>query len=165
MGSDPRTRRQFCAQTCSAAALAAIGGVVTGVLQGCGGGGSSPTSPGGGGGAAASLPTVNGTVSGRAVTVTIDAGSPLAATGGAALVRSSLGDFLVARTAADAFSALTAVCTHQSCTITGISGQTFVCSCHGSRFDPNGGVVNGPAQAALRPFSTQFAVNVLTINA
>jgi len=165
MGSDPQTRRKFCTRTCSAAALAALGGVFTSVLQGCGGGGSSPTSPGGGGGSAASLPTVNGTVSGRSVTVAIDAGSPLAATGAAALVRSSLGDFLVARTAADAFSALTAVCTHQSCTITGISGQTFVCSCHGSRFDPSGAVVNGPAQAALRTFPTQFAGNVLTISA
>ena len=99
------------------------------------------------------------------MTVAIDAGSPLAATGGAALVRSSLGEFLVARTAPDAFSALTAVCTHQSCTVTGISGQTFVCPCHGSQFDPSGAVVNGPAPSALRPFPTQFAGNVLTINA
>jgi cytochrome b6-f complex iron-sulfur subunit len=99
------------------------------------------------------------------VTVTIDAGSPLAATGAAALVRSSLGEFLVARTDTDAFSALTAVCTHQNCTITGLSGQTFVCPCHGSRFDPSGGVVNGPAPSALRRFPTQFAGNVLTISA
>jgi Rieske Fe-S protein len=108
---------------------------------------------------------VNGTVSGRSVAVTIDAGSPLAAPGASALVRSSLGDFLVSRAAPDAFSALTAVCTHQSCTITGFSGQTFVCSCHGSRFDPTGAVVNGPAQSALRQYATQFANNVLTISA
>ena len=39
--------------------------------------------------------------------------------GGAALVRTSVRDFLVARTAQDAFTALTATCTHEACTITG----------------------------------------------
>lgn len=154
-----QSRREFCTRTCSAAALAALGGV----LQACGGGGS-PTSPGTGGNAAA-LPSVNGSVSGQSVTVPVGAGSPLAATGSSALVRSSLGDFLVARTSADAFVALTAVCTHENCTITGVSGQIFVCPCHGSRFDQGGGVVSGPARTSLRQFGTQLASDVLTINA
>jgi len=162
MGDDRRTRRQFCARTCSAAALAAFGGTLAGALQGCGGGGS-PTSPGGGG--ATALPTVNGNVSGRTVTLAIDAASPLAATGSSALVRSSLGDFLVARVSPDTFPALTAVCTHERCTITGTSGQAFVCPCHGSRFDTGGRVLSGPAQTALQQYPTQFAGNVLTITA
>jgi Rieske Fe-S protein len=161
---DRPTRRQFCARTCSAAVLAALGGTLAGTLQGCGGGSGSPTSPDGGGGAA-SLPAVNGTVNGRAVAVTVDAASPLAAAGSSALVRSSLGDFLVARTSTDAFAAFTATCTHDRCTITGVSGQVFVCPCHGSRFDQAGRVVNGPAQSALRSYPTQFAGNVLTITA
>jgi cytochrome b6-f complex iron-sulfur subunit len=163
MDSDRQTRRQFCTRTCSAAALAALGGVVTGVLQGCGGGG--PTSPGGGGSSVATLPTVNGTVTGGAITVTIDAGSPLAATGGVALVRSGAGNVLVARTAQGAFSALTATCTHAGCAITGYSGQTFVCPCHGAQFDSSGRVLSGPAPTALRQYTTQFANNVLTISA
>ena len=165
MDQDPQTRRQFCTRTCSAAAHVALGAALASALQGCGGGGASPTSPGGGGGTIESLPSVNGAVSGRTIAVTIDAGSPLAAAGGAALVRSTLGDFLVTRAAQDAFSALTAVCTHSSCTITGLSGQSFVCPCHGSRFDRSGGVVNGPAPTALRQFATQFASGVLTISA
>jgi Rieske Fe-S protein len=164
MGLEKQTRRQFCSRACTAAAAAAIGGTLAGTLQGCGGGGSSSTSPGVGGGAASALPSVNGTVAGSAVTVNVGTGSALAAPGSAALVRSSRGDFLVARTSGTTFSALTAVCTHENCTITGQSGQVFVCPCHGSRFDQGGGVVNGPASRPLRPFGTQLAGDVLTIN-
>jgi cytochrome b6-f complex iron-sulfur subunit len=160
MESDPQTRRQFCTRTCSAAVLAALGGAFTGVLQGCGGG--SPTSPSG---SAPSLPTVSGSVTGGSIAVTIDAGSPLAAAGGVALVRSGAGDVLVARTTQDAFSALSATCTHQGCAITAHSGQTFVCPCHGAQFDSSGHVLSGPARTALRQYSTQFANNVLTISA
>jgi cytochrome b6-f complex iron-sulfur subunit len=80
-------------------------------------------------------------------------------------VRTSGGDILVARTGADTFAALSAGCTHQSCEITGYSGQTFVCPCHGSRFDTSGHVVQGPAPTALRQFQTQFADDVLTVTA
>jgi cytochrome b6-f complex iron-sulfur subunit len=163
MSSDRQTRRQFCTRTCSAAALAAIGGVVTGVLHGCGGGG--PASPSGGGSSVAPLPTVNGTATGGTITVTIDAGSPLAAAGGVALVRSAAGNVLVTRTAQDAFSALSATCTHAGCAIAAHSGPTFVCTCHGAQFDSSGRVLSGPAPTSLRQYSTQFANNVLTISA
>ena len=123
MNLDPQTRRQFCSRTCSAAAVAALGGAFGAVLQSCGGG--SPTSPGGVN--AASLPTIAGTVSGGSILVTIDAGSPLAAVGSVALVTSGAGSALVARTSPDAFSALSSTCTHAGCAITGYSGQTFVC--------------------------------------
>jgi Rieske Fe-S protein len=52
-----------------------------------------------------------------------------------------------------------------ACTITGRSGQDFVCPCHGSAFDSSGRVLNGPAPANLPRFQTQFAGNVLTITA
>ncbi len=159
MEDDKQTRREFCNRTCSAAMLAALGGV-TGVLQACGGGGS-PTSPGG---SATALPTVAGSVAGRTVTVAVDTGSPLAAAGSSALVRSSLGDFLVARTSQDAFSALSSVCTHEGNEITAYSGQIFVCPAHGAQFDSSGRVVAGPARSALRSYPAQFAGNVLTIN-
>ena len=148
------TRREFCAR---AASLAAAGGVFT-ILQACGG---SPTSPSN----APALPVVTGTRVTGGVTVNIDAGSPLAATGSAALVQSSGGTFLVARTDAASFVALTATCTHQTCTITGFSSPTYVCPCHGSTFDVNGRVLGGPAPTALRQFPTQFANGVLTITA
>jgi cytochrome b6-f complex iron-sulfur subunit len=161
MDLDQQTRRQFCTRTCSAVAVAALGGAFGAVLQGCGGG--SPTSPGGS--SAAALPTINGTVAGSSIVVTIDASSPLAAAGSLAFVQSSAGSVLVARTSQDTFSALSSGCTHQSCAITGYSGQNFVCPCHGSVFNSSGRVVSGPAPTALRQYTTQFAGGVLTISA
>ena len=120
-----RTRREFCVRACQAVSLATFGSA----LQGCGG--DSPTSPSG---SASSLPILNSTfVNGTAV-LTIDAASPLAPVGGLALVRSAGGEFLVTRTSATTLTAVTAVCTHESCTITGFEGQIFVCPCHGSRY-------------------------------
>ena len=104
-------------------------------------------------------------MSGGSILVTIDAGSPLAAVGSVALVRSGAGNVLVARTSQDAFSALSSTCTHEGCAITGYSGQTFVCPCHGAQFDSSGRVLSGPARTALKPYATQFASGVLTISA
>ena len=148
------TRREFCAQ---AAGLAALGGAFT-ILPGCGG---SPTSPSN----ASALPVVAGTRVAGGVTVAVDGSSPLAAAGSAALVQASGGDFLVARTDASTFVALSALCTHQVCTITGFASQTYVCPCHGSTFDVNGRVLGGPAPTALHKYVTQFANGVLTITA
>jgi Rieske Fe-S protein len=162
MKDDPQTRRQFCARTCSAAAVAALGTAFAAALQSCGGGGS-PTSPGGGLSAAA-LPQVNGTAGASSITVSVD-GTALGDVGALALVRSAKGDVLVARTGADAFTAVSAICTHQTCEITGYSGQTYVCPCHGSQFDATGRVLAGPARSSLRQYTTQFASGVLTISA
>jgi Rieske Fe-S protein len=161
MESEEQTRRQFCARACRAASLAALGGAVATVLESCGGG-SSPTSPGGGG--FNNLPVVNGDVASSTITLSV-AGTALGSAGSLALVRTSGGDVLVARTGADTFVALSAGCTHQACEITGYSGQTFVCPCHGSRFDASGQVVQGPATRALPQFQTQFADDILTITA
>jgi cytochrome b6-f complex iron-sulfur subunit len=160
MSSEGQTRRQFCARTCQLASVAALGGALATALESCGGTGS-PTSPSLG---ASSLPTVPGTLSGSTITVTIT-GTALAAAGSLALVRTSGGDVLVAHTATDTFVALSSGCTHQSCEITAFAGQTFLCPCHGSRFDTSGRVVNGPASRPLQQYQTQFANDVLTITA
>jgi Rieske Fe-S protein len=83
--------------------------------------------------------------------------------GGAALLQTPSGVFLVSRTATDQFSAASAVCTHEGCTVTGFASNTYVCPCHGSRFTTQGGVVSGPASRPLQRFTTSFANNVLTI--
>jgi Rieske Fe-S protein len=163
MNDSEQTRREFCGTACRALSVAAIGGSMASLLQACGGGGSSsPTGTSGSFGGAA-LPSLNGTAVNGGVTVPVAAGSPLATVGGAALVRSSSGTFLVARTAQEAFTALTAICTHESCTITDVSNQTYVCPCHGSRFSQTGQVQNGPATRGLRSFATSFANDVVTI--
>ena len=148
------TRREFGIHVCQAVSLVTLAGA----LPACGG---SPTSPS----SAPSLPSVSGSVANGTVVLTIDASSPLSAVGSAALVQSSLGTFLVARTAQSTFTALTAICTHEACTITGFESQMFVCPCHGSRYDTGGTVLTGPAQASLRQFATQFSNNILTITA
>ena len=153
-GCDGQTRRTFCTR---AATVAVFGGALGTILQGC----SSPTSPSN----VPALPTVNGTRVSGGITLTIDASSPLSAVGNAALVQTSIGDFLVAHTAQNSFVALNAICTHQTCTITGFGNQNYVCPCHGSTFDVNGRVLGGPAPAALHQYPTQFASGVLTITA
>jgi len=51
---------------------------------------------------------------------------------------------------AGSFEAFTAVCTHQGCTVSSVSGGTVNCPCHGSKFSiANGSVVTGPAASAL----------------
>jgi Rieske Fe-S protein len=103
-----------------------------------------------------------GRFTGNAVQVTV-AGSALADVGGAVLVESTAGLFLLARMNASAFSAVDAVCSHESCTITGEDGATYVCPCHGSRYNRSGQVLAGPAKASLRQFATTFADGVVTI--
>ena len=49
----------------------------------------------------------------------------LAAAGSAALVQSSAGPIPMAHTAAETFTAVTATCTPEACTITGFNGQAF----------------------------------------
>jgi Rieske Fe-S protein len=90
-------------------------------------------------------------------------GSPLAVAGGAALVESIAGVFLLARVSDSAFSAVDAVCTHEGCTVNGQDGSYYVCPCHGSRYDRSGHVLAGPARANLRQYSTTFADGVVTI--
>jgi cytochrome b6-f complex iron-sulfur subunit len=150
---DTPGRRAFCKRIVS---VAACTGGLAAILPGCG---SNPASsiPG------QPLPTVSGTSANGAVSVAISAASPLNTTGGMALVTSSAGEFLVARTGQTTFAAVTAQCTHEACVVSSFTGQTYVCPCHGSEFDTSGRVILGPAVASLRQFSAQFANGVLTI--
>ena len=149
------TRRLFCLKVCQAASLAALSPLV----DACGGSPSGPSEsvPG--------LTVLNGAAAGRTVTVAAGAGTPLASAGGAALVQSAIGNFLVARTGQDSVSVLTAVCTHEGCTVSGFTNNTFACPCHGSRFTMTGAVANGPASSPLRAFSAQLTGDQITFTA
>ena len=155
---NPKTsRREFCAHAISLVTVASL-------VEGCGGNGNgSPTAPGSGGGGAPSLSVINASVSGNTVTVPIAAGSALASAGSAAFVESGAGQFLVARIAENSFNAMTAVCTHEQCSVNGFSSGRFVCPCHGSQYSTSGQVQQGPATRNLRTFPTQFTNSVLTI--
>ena len=92
------------------------------------------------------------------------AGSALASVGSAALVQASSAMVLVARVSQETFNAMTAICTHQACTVTGFASGTFQCPCHGSEYNTNGAVTKGPAPSALRRFNTLLAGDLLTIS-
>ena len=161
--SEP-SRRQFCAHACQAASLVAV----SALLPACGGGGdSNPAGPsGGGGGTTSALPVVTGTAAGRTVSVSV-AGS-LATPGSAALVQATVGSqpnvFLVFRDSATAFTVLTAVCTHEGCTVDSFNGQLYTCPCHGSKYTTAGGVANGPANRNLATFASSLTGTTLTFN-
>lgn len=53
------------------------------------------------------------------------------------------------------FSALSLVCTHLGCTVESNS-QGFACPCHGSHFDGNGNVIQGPAKRPLQSLRVQI---------
>ena len=155
------TRREFCTHACHAASLAAAGVL----LQGCGS--SNPAAPSNTPATntpvnVPQLSTVTSTVSGGTVSITVDSGSPLATVGNAAITVNSLGTFLMAQTAQDTFAAMTAICTHENCTITGFNNSRFVCPCHGSQYSTGGTVLVGPATSPLRTYPTAFASGVLT---
>ena len=148
------SRRQFCAGACQMASCATLA-----TLASACGDESSPTSPSG---MTSTLGKLVGRFTGSGVQFLVT-GSALGETGGAALVESNAGVFLVTRTGATTFSAIDGVCTHEGCTITGAEGSIFVCPCHGSRYNRSGQVVQGPARAALRQYTTTFAGDVVTI--
>ena len=153
------TRRDFCRAAC----VASLGALAATALQACGGGSSNPNDPNGNFTGFPVLPSINATVTGGAATFTIDASSPLANPGGAALVTSNLGSMLVVRNDATNVSAFTAICTHQQCTVNTFQNGTFQCPCHGSQYNTSGAVTRGPAPSALRRFNATLTNNVVSI--
>jgi len=64
---------------------------------------------------------------------------------------------LIVRTAELTFVVLSAVCTHAGCTVHYAAGSRDVaCPCHGSTFDLDGSVTNGPAQSPLDVFAARY---------
>lgn len=127
-------RRAFLAKTAAAAAAAAL-------AVGCGNGEFGPPLPG------RRAPT-------GAVTIKVSDFPGLATTGVLVAVAP---ERAAMRTGATTFFALSTICTHQGCVADVVSGGTIVlCSCHDSRFDKNGNVLNGPAERPLEQLQTAY---------
>jgi cytochrome b6-f complex iron-sulfur subunit len=54
---------------------------------------------------------------------------------------------------------LSLVCTHLGCIVFREEEGGYVCPCHGTRFDADGAVMQGPAPSGLRSFYSTFAPN------
>ncbi len=87
---------------------------------------------------------------------TPDGGTPPTAAAG--LVKTSavpvgsgviVGEVVVTQPTAGVFTGLSAICTHQGCTVTEIADGTINCPCHGSKFNLDGTVAKGPAKKPL----------------
>jgi nitrite reductase/ring-hydroxylating ferredoxin subunit len=72
--------------------------------------------------------------------------------GGAAVLRVSGATVAVHRDASGALHAVSATCTHLGCTVRwNAAERSWDCPCHGSRFAPDGTVLDGPATRPLPP--------------
>lgn len=60
------------------------------------------------------------------------------------------------------FHALDLTCTHLGCTVLA-TPKGFQCPCHGSRFDPEGRVLKGPAKDRLRPLRIESSGEMLLV--
>jgi Rieske Fe-S protein len=64
----------------------------------------------------------------------------------------------------DDVRAFSSTCTHQGCTVDGVTAGVITCPCHGSAFDAGTGeVVTGPATRALAPVQIEVADGVVTL--
>ena len=64
-------------------------------------------------------------------------------------------DVLLIRTSLTQFVAVKTVCTHKGCDVD-LSGDKFVCPCHGSEYQLDGKVTGGPAKQNLKTYDTVY---------
>ena len=115
---------------------AGLGGVAVGVSA-CSGYGQQPAAPAAD--SAAAEPVSPG---GAAVAIANTADVPV----GSGVI---VDDVVITQPSAGTFRGFSAVCTHAGCTLADVSGGTINCRCHGSRFNLDGTVANGPASRPL----------------
>ncbi len=78
------------------------------------------------------------------------------AKGEGAVIREGLKKFAVYRKRDGGVCTVSAVCPHLGCLVKWNSSEkTWDCPCHGSRFEPEGKVLNGPANSPLEPVAPE----------
>ncbi|MEV0250527.1 Rieske (2Fe-2S) protein [Nocardia sp. NPDC050712] len=66
-----------------------------------------------------------------------------------------IGSTVVTQPSAGTFVGLDTTCTHAGCKVSEIAGGTINCACHGSKFNLDGTVANGPATRPLKSKSVR----------
>lgn len=115
-----------------------------------------------------SLPTANSSTCGanRCIDLGDAANKDLMTVGGAMLIDSANDTIMVIRASDTQIIALSAICTHASCSMDySASQQVLDCGCHGSQFSTTGRVLRGPAKQALHIYTATMANNLITITA
>ncbi len=82
--------------------------------------------------------------------------------GGYAMITNNV---IVIRKSSSKFIALKTICPHKECDVD-YNGDGFECPCHGSAFDKNGIVTEGPSVKNLKSYKVTYSSddNTLTIN-
>lgn len=84
--------------------------------------------------------------------------------GGGVVVDASGTLVAVLRTSDTAATALSAVCTHEGCTLDYVGGQAPLnCACHGSEFGADGLVLAGPARTSLHVYAATLGADGVTV--
>jgi len=136
------SRRAVLAGACAACAAALAGCARYGTSNGL----AAPPAPGGAASSAAGAASSAGT---NPAVLASTADIPVG--GGKVLTDKKI---VITQPQAGSFHAFTAICTHQGCIVSTVSGSTINCPCHGSKYSSvNGSVVNGPATLPLAAVS------------
>lgn len=152
------SRRDFLRTASASAVMAVLGISITGCSDGSNPVGAEPPEE---------EPPANSpsgiTIDGNEVILdlTADATQDLTSAGGFLLI--SQADVMTINVDGTTIRAFTSICTHQQCTINSFSNDTFTCPCHGSQFNANGGVEQGPAATALTEFDVTRSGDTVTI--
>ncbi len=144
-GQDGSSRRDFMATCLHALAGVTIVGVVSPILSACGG--TTPTSVDTSFQQSYSVATLTG--DGKALMTTTKGadGFPI----------------IIVRQNSTTYVALSARCTHENCQVQAPQGSTITCTCHGSRFDLQGNVLQGPANTPLYKYSVTYDASAQSV--
>jgi Rieske Fe-S protein len=118
-------------------------GLVTAVLAACSTYGKKPEAAGESTAAtAAAPPPTSGAAAPAANAIAKTADVPV----GSGVI---VGEVVVTQPSAGVFKGFSAKCTHAGCTVNKVADGTIDCPCHGSKFNLDGSVANGPATKPL----------------
>jgi cytochrome b6-f complex iron-sulfur subunit len=110
------------------------------------------------------VPAGTGALCGSDLCFKLSDNSALATVGGMLLFTAAGKEILVQRISDTELLALSAECTHDGCNVDFDGRDRFTCPCHGSAFELDGTVINGPAQRPLDEFATTIAGDDVTIS-